>query len=73
VGFSDIKHQEVLVEDFTIDQKYLDKVKNKNVTTYHLLSQEEYELGVKRLEAFIGNNKNPELREWHGTLIYGRK
>ena len=73
VGFSDIKHQEVLVEDFTIDQKYLDKVKNKNVTTYHLLSQEEYELGVKRLETFIKNSKNPELREWHGTLIYGRK
>ena len=71
-GFKDIRHQKVLVEDFAIDQEYLDRIKNKYVSTCHLISQKEYELGVKRLEAFIENSKNPELREWRGTLICGR-
>jgi len=26
-GFNDIRHQEVLIEDFAIDQEYLDRVK----------------------------------------------
>jgi ubiquinone/menaquinone biosynthesis C-methylase UbiE len=73
VGFSDIKHQEVLVKDFAIDQEYLDRVKNKYVSTCHLMPQREYDLGVKRLESCIKNtSKNPEWREWSGTLIRGR-
>ena len=72
-GFNDIRHQEVLVEDFAIDQEYLDRVKNKYVSTCHLIPQRAYELGVKRLESYIKDNlKNLEWREWHGTLVRGR-
>lgn len=72
-GFVDIRHQEVLVADFAVDQEYLEKVRNKYVSTYHLLPQREYELGVERLEEYLRSSCMPELREWRGTLIYVRK
>ena len=72
VGFMDIRYTEVLVDDFAIDQEYLKKVRNKYVSTYHLIPQKEYEYGVERLETFIRNSKYPELRQWRGTLVCGR-
>lgn len=72
-GFKDIKHQEVVAANIPIDQEYLQKVRNKYISTYHLLPQREFELGVERLEAFIKNRNQPEFREWRGTLICGKK
>jgi len=72
-GFMDIKHEEVRVEKIPLDDEYLQKVKGKYVSTYHLLPQSEFERGVARLEAFIKNSRQPEFREWRGTLICGRK
>lgn len=71
--FRDIKHEEVVVENIPIDQAYLQKVKNKYISTYHILRQREFERGIKRLEAFIKSGKQAEFREWRGTLICGRK
>ena len=72
-GFRDIKHHEIVVANMPLDQEYLQKVKNKYISTYHLLPQREFELGVERLEAFIKNRSQPEFREWRSTLICGRK
>lgn len=72
-GFRDIKHHEVVGENIPIDQQYLRKVKGKYVSTYRLLPQREFELGVKRLEAFIESRSGPEFTESRATLIYGRK
>ena len=61
------------VENIPIDYEYLQKVKNKYVSTYYLIPQSEFENGVKQLEDFITNMKQPEFRDWHGTIIRGLK
>jgi ubiquinone/menaquinone biosynthesis C-methylase UbiE len=73
LGFKDIKHQEVTVSNIPIDYEYLQKVKNKYVSTYQLIPENEFESGIARLEAFVRNSRQSELRDWHGTLIYGFK
>jgi hypothetical protein len=52
-GLRSIKHDEVSVERTALDQEYLDKVKSKYVPTYHLLPQDEFDLGVRKPEDFI--------------------
>ena len=73
LGLKDIKHREVIVENIPIDYEYLQKVKNRYVSTYYLIPQSEFESGVKKLEAFVTNMKQPEYRNWHGTIIRGLK
>lgn len=73
VGFIDIKHQELLVRKIRINEEYLKKVKNKYVSTYHLLPKKEFENGVEKLEKYIKIRKKPEFREWKTTLIYCKK
>jgi ubiquinone/menaquinone biosynthesis C-methylase UbiE len=73
LAFKDIKHEEVTVENIPIDYEYLQKVKNKYVSTYHLMPQGEFENGVAKLEAFIMNSGHREFRDWHGTIIRGLK
>jgi len=73
LAFKDIKHEEVTVENIPIDYEYLQKVKNKYVSTYQLMPEGEFENGIAKLEAFIMNSNWPEFRDWHGTIIYGFK
>ncbi len=72
-GFGQTGYEEVRVEGIPIDRRYLEQVKNKFVSTYHLIPQSEFEDGVKRLEAFIAGGSRTEYREWRGTLVCGRK
>jgi ubiquinone/menaquinone biosynthesis C-methylase UbiE len=69
LSFKDIRHEEVTVENIPIDYEYLQKVKNKYVSTYHLMPQGEFENGIAKLEAFIMNRNQPQFRDWHGTII----
>jgi methionine biosynthesis protein MetW len=73
LGLKDIKHEDMIVENIPIDYEYLRKVKNKYVSTYHLIPQNEFENGVKQLEAFIMNSKQPEFKDWHGMIVCGLK
>jgi ubiquinone/menaquinone biosynthesis C-methylase UbiE len=71
--FKGIQHEEVTVANIPLDHEYLQKVKSKYVSTYHLMPEGEFENGVAKLEAFIMNSGQPEFRDWHGTIICGRK
>ena len=73
LGFKDIRHEEVTVAHLPIDHEFLHRVKNKYVSTYHLMSQSEFEDGVNRLEAFIMKSSKPVFRDWHGTIVFGLK
>jgi SAM-dependent methyltransferase len=73
LGFKDIQYEEVIVAHIPIDYEFLQKVKSKYVSTYHLMSRSEFENGVNQLEAFIMNSKQPEFRDWHGTIVCGLK
>ena len=72
-GFHELQHEEILFDSIPIDHRYLEHVKNKFVSTYHLIDQREFEQGVKKLEDFINNLRKPEYREWRSTLIRGKK
>lgn len=72
-GFKSIKHKELIINRIPIDMDYLDKVKNKFVSTFHLLSENEFNAGVEKLDGFVKNNTEPAYREWRGTMIYGKK
>jgi len=73
LGLEDIKHEEITLENIPIDYEYLQKVKNKYVSTYHLIPQSEFENGIKLLEAFIMNSKQQQFKDWHGMIICGLK
>jgi ubiquinone/menaquinone biosynthesis C-methylase UbiE len=73
LGFKDIKHQEVTVSNIPIDYEYLQKVKNKYVSTYQLIPENEFESGIAKLEAFVVNSRQPQSRDWHSTVICGLK
>ncbi len=72
-GFRDIRHEELVISKIPIDMVYLDKVKNKFVSTFHLLPENEFMAGVEKLDRFIKKNTEPIYREWRGTMIYGKK
>jgi len=73
LAFKDIKHEEVTVANIPIDYEYLQKVKSKYVSTYHLMPQSEFENGIRQLEAFIMNRNQPGFRDWHGTIVCALK
>lgn len=73
LSFKNITHEEMTVANIPIDSEYLQKVKNKYVSTYHLMPQGEFENGVAKLEAFVMNSGQPEFRDWHATIIRGLK
>jgi SAM-dependent methyltransferase len=72
-GFKDISHEELVVSKIPIDREYLEKVRNKFISTFYLLSDEEFQTGVEELEEFIENIKEPVYREWRGMMIIGQK
>jgi ubiquinone/menaquinone biosynthesis C-methylase UbiE len=72
-GFRSIKHQEVIIEKIPLDQRYVQKAKEKYVSTFHLIPQQEFQLGIERLESFIENNRQKGFLEWRGTLLCGEK
>ncbi|MBN1665104.1 MAG: methyltransferase domain-containing protein [Deltaproteobacteria bacterium] len=72
-GFDDIRHEELVLSDIPIDMVYLEKVKNKFVSTFYLLSDNEFQAGVAKLEKFIANSREPVSREWRGLMMYGKK
>ena len=72
-GFKKVRHKELTIDRIPIDMSYLEKVKNRFVSTFFLLSEKEFNEGVKKLEAFISGNQEPVFREWRGTMICGEK
>ena len=72
-GFTKIRHEELTIDKIPIDMSYLEKVKNKFVSTFFLLTKEEFNEGVEKLETFILGNHEPVYREWRGTMICGLK
>ena len=72
-GFRDIRHEELVISKIPIDTVYLDKIRNKFVSTFHLLPENEFMAGVEKLDRFIKTNTEPVYREWRGTMIYGKK
>ncbi len=52
-GFKDIEHEELIISKIPIDIDYLEKVKNKFISTFFLLPENEFKAGVEKLDQFI--------------------
>jgi ubiquinone/menaquinone biosynthesis C-methylase UbiE len=72
-GFCRMESHEVFLEKFVINRSYLKKAEAKFVSTYRLLTPEEFDMGIKKLARFIKDTPAPVSREWRATLIIGRK
>jgi ubiquinone/menaquinone biosynthesis C-methylase UbiE len=72
-GFTEIRYDTLHISRTPLDEAYLRKVKGKYVSTYRLISQEEFERGVARLEEFIKSAPYQESIDWQGTLIRAEK
>jgi len=46
-GFKNIKHKELIISNIPIDMKYLEKVRNKFVSTFYLLTDSEFNEGIE--------------------------
>lgn len=68
-GFDAIEHSEVAIDSIPLDEAFLEKVKNKYISTYELIPEDEFRSGVQGLETYIRGLKRPEFREWRATLI----
>ncbi len=68
-GFGHIEHRETGVGKSPLDEAFLEKVRNKYISTYELLPEEEFRDGVEGLEAYIKGLRRQELRQWKATLI----
>lgn len=72
-GFNDIKSDDVLIEKNEINREYLEKIKNRYVSTYYLMTESEFMNGVRMIEDSLANNNEIEIIEWRGTLISAKK
>lgn len=72
-GFTDIRYDEMHIMRIPLDNDYLEKVKGKYVSTYHLIPHDEFDRGVTKLAEFIRNSPHVESIDWQGTLIQAEK
>lgn len=72
-GFKTIDHLEVAVQQSPLDEAFLEKVKNKYISTYELIPDDEFCAGVHALEEYVKGLSEPESRRWRATLIKALK
>lgn len=72
-GFSDVSHRTITVAKVTFDDRYLERVRNKHVSTYLLIGEEEFRRGFERMSAYVAEHAGEPPLNHEGTLIVGRK
>jgi hypothetical protein len=72
-GFDEVEHRETGLARMPLDEVFLEKVRNKYISTYELIPEEEFHSGVKKLEEYIKGLKRPEFREWRATIVKALK
>jgi ubiquinone/menaquinone biosynthesis C-methylase UbiE len=73
VGFSDVKSRAIPVAKVTRDESYLRKVESKHVSTFHLISDEEFRLGLEKMRQYICEHEGDPPLDHMGTLISAEK
>ena len=72
-GFSDITSRTITVAKVTLDDRYIEKVENKHVSTFHIMKEEEFRRGLERMKEFIRSHPGSPPMDHEGTLISGIK
>ena len=72
-GFHDVSSRPITVANVTLDDNYIKKVENRHVSTYRLISEEEFQQGLARMRRFIDEHRGEPPMDHRGTLIAGTK
>jgi SAM-dependent methyltransferase len=72
-GFSDVSSRAITVAKVTLDDRYIEKVENKHVSTFHIMNEREFRSGLKEMKSYIVAHAGASPLEHKGTLIVGRK
>ena len=72
-GFSDVESRAIAVAKVTPDESYLRKVESKHVSTFHLMSDDEFRLGLEKMRQYIHEHQGDPPFDHMGTLISGEK
>jgi len=68
---------EIPVAEYAVDRRYLERVRNRHISTFELMDDREFSEGLQALSAWVAAHAGPEeKRPRHtarGTLILARK
>ena len=70
-GLDPVSHEPIVVARNT-PAEYLEKVRRKHLSTFHLLDPDEYALGLTALEQYVASTPNALPIAHHGTLVWAR-
>ncbi|HIC96102.1 TPA: methyltransferase domain-containing protein, partial [Candidatus Bipolaricaulota bacterium] len=73
-GFTAVRRKEVLFEEEIPTADYIARVRNRYISTLDLLGEEEFALGLKRLERSLPRRYGPRMiRRPRFTIVTGRR
>jgi ubiquinone/menaquinone biosynthesis C-methylase UbiE len=72
-GFSNIKREYYAVVRDWLSEEYIQKVKSKFISTLQLIPDDEFNEGIKKMEAETTNTPSGKPVPWESVLIMGYK
>ena len=76
-GLEASARRDIPVAEYAVDESYLERVRNKHISTFELMTDQEFSEGLAELEKWIGAHHGPpETRPRHtarGTLVLAQK
>lgn len=73
-GYSSIQEEAVIFQERIATSRYIEKVRNKYISTLSLLCEEEFSAGLKRLERCLPQRYGPKMiRRYQFTIVVGEK
>ncbi len=76
-GLAPTARREIPVADYPVDERYLERVRNRHISTFELMTEEEFAAGLAAISEWVSSYRGPEeKRPRHtarGTLLLARK
>jgi len=72
-GFSDVSSRAITVAKAPLDDRYIEKIENKLISTFHIMEEQEFRSGLEEMKSYIGAHAGASPLEHKGTLIVGEK
>jgi ubiquinone/menaquinone biosynthesis C-methylase UbiE len=76
-GLVPVARREIPVADYRVDQHYLERVRNKHISTFELMTEEEFATGLAAISEWVNSYHGPEEQRprhtAHGTLLLAQK
>ncbi len=70
-GFSNIRQEYYIFVRDWLSEEYLHKIRSKFISTLHLIPQDEFNIGIEKMERDVLNGLSEKLIPWESVLITG--